>query len=66
MSVVFIRILFNGNKTFGCERTHDVCSFVKYCKHGLMFCSHKNLNLNILVLAPQIILTLGCCGISMK
>ena len=63
---VFILTLFNENNTFECDGTHDIYSYVKYCKQGLAFCSHKKLNLNMLILTPQIIPTPECCRISMQ
>jgi len=63
---VFILILFNVDNTFECESTHDLYSFVMFCKQWLTFCLHKKLNLNMLILTPQIIRTLESCGISMK
>jgi len=63
---VFILTLFNENKTIECDSTHDLYSFVKYSKQGLTFCSHKKLNLNMLILTPQIIRNPECCRIRMQ
>jgi hypothetical protein len=63
---VFILILLNESNTFQCKSTHAVYSFVTYCKQGLTCCSHKKLNLNLLVLKQQAIRTLERCAICMR
>jgi hypothetical protein len=64
--LVFILTLFNVYNTFECESTHNLYSFLMYCKQWLTLCLHKKLNLYMLILTQQIIRTLETCGISMN